>query len=173
MSADSHRVFEAFPEARLSLCWPRQWRKRAPFVVHEMPHVVWRRTHSNDESGERQGNWSDLADAALALLRDSTLAKAVNPSQQQQHPADCRTGLSRQQAKHCALTAWNWETFAAQCIASCVTDAIAAQRLSQQDAAASSSGICPLQRQVRFTIIQCMHLSSQRAKTCACLQSCY
>ena len=157
--AYSHRIFEAFPESRFFLCWPKQRRRRALFTVHEMPHVVWRRTHSNDESDEHQGKWSGLADAALALLRDPNLAKAAPPSQQQQHSADCPIVLSRLWAKHSAAAAWNWESFA-QCLASNVRSVIAAQRLSQQDAAAGSMAFCPLQHQARIAIIQRMHLSA-------------
>lgn len=152
-SACSHRVFEAFPESRVCLCWPAQWRRRAPFTVHEMPHVVWRRTHSHDESEAGQGSRSDLADAAFTLLTDTTLAEAVHPPQQQQRHAGRHPKVPfKQQPKPSASSAWNWEMFAQECLAPHVRVAAAAQLVGEQGATASLPATCSARMQVRLTL---------------------
>ena len=119
----SRRVFEAWPQSGLSLCWPTLLRRRkAPYTIHEMPHIVWRRTLSFDaESNVPPGSCSDLAHAASALLGNSALDEAAKPPHQQrqgqQHRqvSDCPVVQSRQ----CSPAAGgNWEAFVQKCLGS-------------------------------------------------------
>ena len=173
--AYSCRVFEAWPNSRLSLCWPvLVCRSTAPYTVHEMPHIVWRRTLSfDDESDAPRGSWSGLADAALALLRNSALDGAAKlPQQQQQQQVSGCPMVPSRQCNMCSSSAGgNWEAFVQQCLRSKPTAAVAAElsghaqqmgehvdqqegewlsHSQQQGADASSSVKCPLQCQVRL-----------------------
>ena len=118
----SRRVFEAWPHSGLSLCRPVLLRRKtAPYTVHEMPHIMWRRTLSfDDESDARRASWSDLADAALVLLDNSALDEAAKAPHQQQH-GDCQTVPSGQCKKCSPSVGGNWEAFVQKCLMSNTT----------------------------------------------------
>ena len=122
--AHSRRVFKAWPQSGLSLCWPTVLRKSpAPYTVHEMPHIVWRRTLSFDDTSDvHRGSWSDLADAALALLGNNALDEAAKRPQQQQQQhcqsSDCQMVPCRQRKKHSPSARGNWEAFVQECLRS-------------------------------------------------------
>ena len=158
----SRGLIKGLPHPSCFWCWPPRFRRTAPYTVHDTPHAVWRRTRSSsDEGDECQGSWSDLADAALNLLADTTLAEAVTcPQQEQQlqeqqqqqhwqwHAGDCPVNSPRQLPSHSA--ARNWDAFAQQCLVSRVRAVTAAELLGQQVAAASSSDDHPSQPQVNL-----------------------
>ena len=86
---------------------------------------MWRRTVSfDDESDACRGSWSDLADAASALLENSALNEAAKPPQQQQQQqqhrqtSDCPVVHSRQCNKCSAAAGGNWEAFVQECLGS-------------------------------------------------------
>ena len=126
--AHSRRVFEAWPQSRLCPCWPVLLRSRpAPYSIHEMPHIVWRRTLSfAGEPEAARGSWSDLADAALALLANSALdeaAKRPQQEQQQQKRQHCQGGgcqmvHGRQFSKCSPSAGGNWEVLVQKCLRS-------------------------------------------------------
>ena len=140
----SRRVFEAWPQSGLSLCWsPLLRRSKAPYTVHEMPHMVWRRTLSFDAlSDVPRGSWSDLADAASALLGNSAFDEAAKPPHQQQQGqqhrqvSDGPVVQSRQCDKCSPAAGGNWEAFIQECLGSktpAVTELLGQQeQVSQQ-----------------------------------------
>ena len=82
-----------------------------------------------------RGSWSDLADAALALLGNSALDEAAEPPQQQQQQQqhwqvrDCLVVHSRQCNKHSPSARGNWEAFVQECLGSKTTAVAAAELL--------------------------------------------
>lgn len=117
---------------------------------------MWRHTHSSsDGSDSAPEGWSDLADAALVLLENPTLAGVIRPQKQQQHHAE--VGLivpSRQGPKYGPSAAGNWE--------SCVQDCLA-PKLGAASAAlvswleVSASLLTALQTHLRLIVLPGIH----------------
>ncbi len=139
--AFSRGIVKSRPSSQLPLGWPA-WRcNRHVYTVHEVPDVMWRRTHSSSDGSESAPErWSDLADAALVLLENPTLAGVTRPLQQQQQQHHTEVGLmvpSRQRPKYGPSAAGNWESFVQECLAPKSGDATAGL-VSRQEVLASS-----------------------------------
>jgi hypothetical protein len=117
--AHSQGMLKSRPSSQFSLGWPAWHCNRHVYTVHEVPDVMWRHTHSSSDGSESApGGWSDLADAALVLLENPTLAGVICPQQQQQHHT--KVGLvvpSRQGPKYGPSAAGDWESFVQECLA--------------------------------------------------------
>ena len=140
--AHSQGMVKSRPLSQFSLGRP-PWRcNRDPYTVHEVPDVMWRHTHSSIDGleGAPEG-WSDLADAALALLENPTLAGVIRPQQQQQQQQHhTKVGLmvpSTQGPKYGPSAAGNWESFIQECLAP-KSGAATAGLVSTQEVLASS-----------------------------------
>lgn len=174
----SRRVFEAWPQSGLSFCWPTLLRRSAaPFTVHKLPHIVWRRTLSFDaESDVPGGSWSDLADAASALLGNSALDEAAKPPFQQQQQqgqqhwqvSDCPVVQSRQCNK-CSLAAGgNWEVFVQEFLGSKTPAATAAELLGWHEQVSQQGGQQGSQQEAE----QMGHCQQQNADVSSSVNQC-
>jgi len=127
--------------------------------VHEVPNVMWRHTHfSSDGSESAPEGWSDLADAALVLLENPTLAGVIRPQQQQQqqqHRTEVELMVpSRQGPKYGPSAAGNWESFVQECLAFNL-GAATAGLVSRQEVLASS--LAALQTHLRLIVLPGIH----------------
>ena len=126
------------------------------YTVHEVPDIIWRQTHASSDGSEgAPEGWSDLADAALVLLENPTLAGVIRPEQQQQQQQQHHTevGLvvpSRQWPKYGPSAAGNWESFVQECLAS-KSGAGTARLVSRPEVLASS--LAALQTHLRLTVL--------------------
>lgn len=146
--AFSQSMLKSRPLSSFSLGWPA-WRcNRHMYTVHEVPDIIWRQTHASSDGSEgAPEGWSDLADAALVLLENPTLAGVIRPEQQQQQQQQHHTevGLvvpSRQGPKYGPSAAGNWESFVQECLAS-KSRAATARLVSRQEVLASSLAASP------------------------------
>lgn len=157
--AFSRGIVKSRPSSPFSLGWPA-WRcNRHVYTVHEMPHVMWRRTHSSsDGSDSGPDGWSDLADAALVLLENPTHAGVIRPQQQQQQQQHhTEVGLmvpSRRQPKYGPSAAGDWKSFVQECIAA-KSGAATAGLVSRQQVSASS--LAALQTHLRLIVLPGIH----------------
>ena len=126
------------------------------YTVHEVPDIIWRQTHASSDGSEgAPEGWSDLADAALVLLENPTLAGVIRPEQQQQQQQQHHTEVGlvvpfRQGPTYGPSAAGNWESFVQECLAS-NSGAASARLVSRQEVLASS--LAGLQTHLRLTVL--------------------
>ena len=155
--AHQQKVTRLLPWVQSCLVWPTWRRPTAPYTVHEVPNVLWHCTSSSGDTSEgAPDEWSDLVDAALVLLQNTSLNETATHTDQQQQRQRISEGpvvhLGQPQPT-CILPAMrNWDAFVQQCLASKPSAATAVELVDKQDAAASSFGTGLFQSQVRLVI---------------------